>query len=240
MKKMTVRNLLVVFVSLAMVHALAASATIGIATAKGDFRVDESSVAGNATLFDGTAVETGGTTGEVKLSNSRVALDTKTRTRVYQGHMVLDQGKVQWSGPELRMEAGLLNVEALDNRSTAIVVRKGTSVVVGALSGNVKVMAKNGAMLRMVSGGSAFEFPQEQTTTPATNTSTDTETESQKKKKAGAAAGAVGGAAAGGAAAAAGISTGVVVAVSVGVAAAVAVPLAVVATRDNTSTTSRP
>src|SRR5882724_11085480 len=106
MKKMTVRNVWAVFVSLAMVHALAASATIGIATAKGSFRVDDSYVAGNATLFEGAAIETGNSTGELNLSKAKIVMATDTRGRVFQDRLVLDRGKVQWGGSTFRTVAG--------------------------------------------------------------------------------------------------------------------------------------
>lgn len=243
MKKITVRNVLAMSISLAMVHALAAPAMIGIATARGSFRVDDSNVAGNATLFAGATVETGITTGELSLlGTSKVALDSGTRARVYQDHLVLDRGKVQWSGALLRMQAGLLQVVGADSGSTSIVVRRGNSIVVGALTGNVKVLAANGSLVRTISTGSAFSFGQEQTK-PEPTTATEEDTTKKdgdgKKKAAGAAAGAAGAAGAA-AAGGTGLATGAIVAIGVGVAAAVAIPVAVIATRDNTpATTSR-
>lgn len=241
MKKITVRNVLAMSVSLAMVHALAAPAMIGIATARGSFRVDDSYVAGNATLFAGATVETGVTTGELSLANAKVALDSGTRTRVYQDHLVLDQGKVQWSGALLRMQAGLLQVVGADSGSTSIVVRRGDSVVVGALTGNVKVLAANGSLVRTISTGSAFSFGQEQTKPEQTTATAEDTTKKDgdgKKKAAGAAAGAAGAAGAA-AAGGAGLATGTIVAIGVGVAAAVAIPVAVIATRDDATAASR-
>ena len=245
MKKINVRNVLAVFASLAMVHALAAPAMIGIATAKGSFRVDDSYVAGNATLFDGATVETGVTTGELSLAKTKVALDTGTRARVYQGRVVLDQGKLQWSGALLRLQAGSWQVEGIDSASTAVVVRRGESVVVGALTGNVKVMASNGSVLRTIPPGLAFSFRQDPAAQAQTATHEDSKKDDDAKKKAAAAAAAAdtAGAAAGtgaaaGGAAAAGMATGTMVAIGVGVAAAVAIPVAVVATRSDTPATN--
>ena len=239
MKNITVQNLMAVFISLAMVHALAAPAMVGIAKSKGSFRVDDSYVAGNATLFDGATVETGVTTGELSLSDTRVALDSGTRTRVYQNLLVLDQGKVQWSGPTLRTQAGLWQVVASDSGSKAIVVRKGESVVVGALAGNVKVLAGNGALLRTISTGLAFSFTQEPVAAESKDGKDSKDEQDQDKdgKKKEAAAGAAAGTA-GAAAASAGLATGTVLAIGVGVVAAVAIPVAVVATRGDSPTSA--
>ena len=169
MKKLTVRNLLVVIVSLAMAHAMAASASIGIATAKGSFRVDDSYVAGNTTLFDGASVETGAATGELNLSKAKVSMASETRGRVFQDRLVLDRGKVQWGGSEFRTLAGEYQVVGAANNSKAIVVRVAGAVQVASLSGTVNVMSTSGEMVMAVAAGSAYEFtPEPQGASPGT------------------------------------------------------------------------
>src|SRR5882724_4154952 len=158
MKKMTVRNVWAVFVSLAMVHALAASATIGIATAKGSFRVDHSYVAGNATLFEGAAVETGGSTGELNLSAGKVVMATETRGRVFQDRLILDRGRVQWTGSKFRTLAGDLQIVGLDDASKALVSRKGEVIEVASLSGTVNVLTTAGEVVMSVAAGNAYDF----------------------------------------------------------------------------------
>lgn len=184
MKKISVRSFLVMFVSLAMVNALATSATIGIATAKGSFRVDDSYVAGNATLFEGAAVETGASTGELNLSRARVVLAIETRGRVFQDRLILDRGQVQWSGQNFRTLAGELQIVGADNASKATVIRKGEAVRVASLSGTVNVLSAAGEMVASVAAGNAYEFvPDPQGASPG-----DKADPNQKKKKKAAAA----------------------------------------------------
>jgi hypothetical protein len=217
MKKLRVRNCVVVFTSLAMVHAVAAPAAIGIATAKGSFRVDDSYVAGNATLFEGASVETGTNTGELNLSKARVAMAAETRGRVFQDRMILDRGKVQWGGTAFRTLVGELQIVGANDASKALVTRKGEGVQVASLSGTVNVLSASGEMLMAVAPGMAFDFnPEPQGASPGDKTDPSTPPNKNKKKKA----------------AAAGLSTGAKVGIGVGVAAAAGgVAAGVVATR---------
>ena len=232
------------FVSVAMVSAMAAPASIGIATAKGSFRVDDSYVAGNATLFEGVSVETGTNTGELSLSKTRVAMAADTRGRVFQDRMVLDRGKVQWGGSAFRTLVGELQIVGADGASKAVVTRKGEGVQVASLSGTVNVLSSTGAIVMSVPAGNAFDFtPEPQGASAGDKTDpSDPNKKGNKKKKAAAAAGA-GGAAAGGVAAgagaAAGISTAAAIGIGVGVVAAGGTAIGVLATRDNSSSASR-
>ena len=184
MKKITVRNLLAVFVSLAMVQALAASASIGIATAKGSFRVDDSYVAGNATLFDGAAVETGPDTGVLNLSKTKVVMATETRGRVFQDHLVLDRGKVQWSGSTFRTVAGDFQIVGVDTSSKALVERRGETVQVASLSGTVNVLSTSGESLMSVAAGTAFDFtPEPQGASPGEKKDPDGSAKNNKNTK---------------------------------------------------------
>jgi len=167
MKKTTVRNLLVIFTSFAMVHTLASSASIGIATAKGSFRVDNSYVFGNATLFEGTDVETGVSAGELDLSQAKVLMATDTRGRVYQDRLILDRGMVQWNGGKYRTLAGEVVVVGVDSSSKAFVARRGDVVEVASLSGTVNVLSADGEPLIAVASGMAYDFsPEPQGATP--------------------------------------------------------------------------
>jgi len=209
---------------------MAASATIGIATAKGSFRVDDSYVAGNATLFEGTAIETGLSTGELSLSKAKVVMATETRGRVFQDRLVLDRGKVQWDGSTFRTMAGEFQIVGADSSSKAMVERKGETVQVASLSGTVNVLSTTGESLMAVAAGTAYDFtPDPQGASPSEKKDASA---SNKKKKAGAGA-------AGGTKTAAGLSTGakvLITAVAIGAGGAAA---GVLATRDNTPSTSR-
>jgi hypothetical protein len=167
MKNLTVRNVLGIFISLAMVNALAASASIGIATAKGSFRVDDSYVAGNATLFEGAAVETGINSGELNLSKTRVTIGAESKGRVFGDRLILDRGKAQWAGSGFRTLVGELQVVGADSASKALVSRRGEAVQVASLSGTVNVLSTNGQMVMAVAAGNSYEFmPEPQGASP--------------------------------------------------------------------------
>jgi len=230
MKNLTVRNLQVVVASLAMVNAMAASASIGIATARGSFRVDDSYVAGNATLFEGASIETGASTSELSLSKTRMVVASESRGRVYQDRLVLDRGKVQWSGSGYKTMAGEFQIVGVDGGSKALVTRMGETVEVASLSGTVNVLSTDGVMVMAVGAGNAYAFtPEPQGATPSDKS--DDGNAKNKKKKAGVLAATAGKMAA--------LSVGVKVAVVAAVAASIAVPAAVVATRNTSSTVSR-
>jgi len=79
--------------------ALAAPA-IGIITASGHFSVEGSQVWGNATLFDGTTVETSSASSELALRNGvKVQLSAGSRARIWQNRLVLEKGVAQLAAP---------------------------------------------------------------------------------------------------------------------------------------------
>ena len=67
MKLNTVRSVLALCLALqfGLTSSFAASASIGTVVAKGAFRVDSATVNGNATLFEGTVVESGAASPEI-------------------------------------------------------------------------------------------------------------------------------------------------------------------------------
>src|SRR5215475_2665069 len=76
-----------------MAGALAANNAIGMAVASGSLRIDHSQVWGNATLFEGSVVET--TTGPSQLQlqgGVQVRLAGESRATVHDGKLTLEQG----------------------------------------------------------------------------------------------------------------------------------------------------
>ena len=81
------------------VAALAAPA-IGIVTASGHFSVEGSQVWGNATLFDGTTIETSSASSELSLRNGvKVQLGAESRARIWQNRLDLEKGIAQLAAP---------------------------------------------------------------------------------------------------------------------------------------------
>src|SRR5258706_7098847 len=85
----------------------AAAPVIGTATAKGAFRVDQATVMGNATLFEGTVIEThAGLTSLVLPGRARVSLAPLSRGKLYGDRMILEKGEARLEqGAAFRLEA---------------------------------------------------------------------------------------------------------------------------------------
>src|SRR5262245_496894 len=91
-----VRMAVAIYLVFQLSIALAASPVIGVAIAKGSFQLDSSRTPGNGTLFEGSTVETGKASSELKMASGvRMLLDVGTRSRVYRDYMSLEKGAGQ-------------------------------------------------------------------------------------------------------------------------------------------------
>lgn len=129
---------------------------IGLATAKGSFRLDNSEVWNNATLLDGATVETAAVTSELRLDNgARLRLAPGSRGRVHRERLVLERGITEVGGAETyRVEARGLNV--FPARATAgaqVGFDRDNRLVVAALRGPVRVTTANGMLVANVEPG---------------------------------------------------------------------------------------
>ncbi|HLK20514.1 MAG TPA: hypothetical protein VKT81_16270, partial [Bryobacteraceae bacterium] len=89
----------------------AGTAVLGVATANGTFRLDHSQVAGNATVFDGSLIETGKDMPDVSLGGGmKVRLGADSRAQLFAGRLTLEQGAGQVSGSKYSVEARGLRV----------------------------------------------------------------------------------------------------------------------------------
>ena len=89
------KKLQAVIVLLCMIsYAEAGTVSIGTASVRGDMRVDSYTVNGNATLFDGSVVETGQATADLRLNKgTEITLATSSRGTLYSNRLVLQQGE---------------------------------------------------------------------------------------------------------------------------------------------------
>src|ERR1041385_1337792 len=77
-----------------------AAPVIGVVTASGHFNVEGSQVWGNATLFDGTTIETSSASSELALGNGvKVQLAAGSRARIWQNRLGLEKGVAQLAAP---------------------------------------------------------------------------------------------------------------------------------------------
>src|SRR6266540_2871671 len=84
---------------------MAASSSIGMINAPGSFQINGAQVFGNATLFEGTVLQTGSVTGDLRFrTGARMQLSSDSRAKVYRDRLVLEQGIGQMEGKGYRIE----------------------------------------------------------------------------------------------------------------------------------------
>jgi len=147
----------------------AANSSVGVAKARGNFRVDDATVYRNSTVFEGSAVETGVVSAELWLvSGARLLLAPGSRSNVYGDRMVLEKGAVRLEGAgNYRVEARTLRIAQAGPNSTAqVILGKSNEVQVAALVGAVQVTNAQGLVVANLMPGSALAFNLQQGTPP--------------------------------------------------------------------------
>src|SRR5690349_8970207 len=105
---------------------LPASPAIGMVIARGTFQIDQTRVSGNATLLNGSTVQTGKVLGDLQLnSGARMQLAADSRGRVYQDHLVLEQGAGQLQKGAYQIEARTLRIAAGEPNATGRIALSG-------------------------------------------------------------------------------------------------------------------
>ncbi len=157
--RLSIRSLLALVVVLAMSNwLLAASPVIGVAMAKGGFRVNDAAVTGNATLFDGSVVETAKASSNIRLqSGATLNLAASSRGRVFEHRAVLERGAGEVSGGYV-MEALGLRVESDAPAATARLAVSQGKLEVAALTGSFRVLNNAGFLVGNVGAGRALAF----------------------------------------------------------------------------------
>ncbi len=144
-----------------LVSSLAAPPAIGIATARGSFRVDNSPVQGNATLFEGTTVETLAVSSSLWLkAGGQVEVGAASRSQIFTDRMILEkgEGKMEYA-PSYRLEAQSLRIlPDSEGAGARVVVREPGRVSVTALTGQVRVTTSDGLLLARLEPGRSLEF----------------------------------------------------------------------------------
>ena len=160
---MQVKSFFVILLAMQLSVGMVAPSAIGIASAKGNFRIDNAAIAGNGTLFDGVIVETQRATGQLELNNgARLQLGINTRGKVFSNRLILEQGETQFrSGDQGKfgLEARTLHIIPADSTTVAHVSMVGASRVhVSALRGSLRVTNAGGVVVGALAAGSALEF----------------------------------------------------------------------------------
>lgn len=155
----------VAVIMLMLLYAAAATVSIGTASARGDMRVDNYLVEGNATLFDGSVVETGQASADLRLQKgAEIILGRSSRATLYGDRIVLEQGETELTASSpFQLQASVVRVTPNnpDSRWT-VSLKPGNTVEVTALNGAVGVTNEHGIMLASVLPGRPLSFAMQQ------------------------------------------------------------------------------
>jgi hypothetical protein len=146
-------------------YASAGTVSIGTVNARGEMRVDSNNVKGNATLFDGSVVETGQATADLLLNKGvnkgvEIKLSTSSRGTLFNDHLVLQQGESELAASSpFELQAYGLRVKSNEANSRGVVsLKSGDTVEVASLSGSFGVTNDHGVLLANVRPGRVVSF----------------------------------------------------------------------------------
>lgn len=139
--------------------AMAAAPSIGIASARGSIRVDGTLVRGNATLFEGSVIETARATTALRLNQGVVVkLAVDSRGQLFRDRLVLEKGASELTGA-YRLEAATLRIDPDGPDARGVVAVTGDrKIEVTALAGAFRVKNGDGMLLANVHPGAALAF----------------------------------------------------------------------------------
>lgn len=165
MKLRTLKSVLALAMSLHLGIASAASPAIGTVIAKGSFRLDSATVNGNATLFEGSTIETSTVPSSVQLNTgARLSLGTSSRGRLFGDRMVLEKGTLDLenaTGFKL-VALGLTIQPERGTSSGRVFVDNGRRIRVTAAGGSLRVLNANGQLVANMAPGVAMAFEPQQ------------------------------------------------------------------------------
>ena len=161
----TLQSTLALALGLHLGIASAAAPAIGTILASGTFRVDSASVTGNATLFEGSMLETAAASSSVQLHNgARLSLAADSRGRLFGDRLVLEKGATNLENATgFHLVALGLSIRPDRGASTgSVIVDSPRRVRVSAANGGFRVFNISGQLIANVASGSALTFEPQQ------------------------------------------------------------------------------
>jgi hypothetical protein len=154
------RIFFVIAVSISVTSLEAATSGIGIAMSGGSILLNNSRTAGNATIFDGTTLETLGGWSQVRLKDgAQVRFGADSSGRLFSDHVELLKGSARIYGYAANAKG--LNVQA-EGDASATVSMQGAVVEVASLTGNIQIYNAAGVNVANLLPGRALSLsPQE-------------------------------------------------------------------------------
>lgn len=142
-------------------YASAGTTVLGTVSARGNMRVDGYAVQGDATIFNGSVVETSDASANLRMGHGvDITMSKNSLGTVYPDHFVLQDGESELSAPgSFQLEAHGLHVVARKPDSVGVVsVRSKNSIQVAALAGSLEVRDGQGLLLSNVLPGQPLTF----------------------------------------------------------------------------------
>jgi hypothetical protein len=135
----------------------AATSGIGVAMSDGNILINSSSAAGNATIFNGSTLETQSAASQIRLNDgARLRLSSDSRGTVFTDHVDLQKGSASITG--YSANANGLNVRADGTASATVSMRDQGVVEVAALTGSVHVFNAAGMNVANLLPGRALDL----------------------------------------------------------------------------------
>jgi hypothetical protein len=142
-------------------YAMAGTVSIGTASARGNIRVDHYDVKGNATLFNGSVVETGKASADLRINKGvQITLSANSRGTMYIDHAVLELGasEIAASGSFQFQANGLRIAPNSPNSRGTISFKSENTIEIATLSGGFGVTSDKGIPIANISPGHAVSF----------------------------------------------------------------------------------
>jgi hypothetical protein len=160
MKTLSCKRITPLLVWASVPFLLAAAVPIGIVVSDGHLKVNNLEVAGNATVVDGSSVQTGGASSSIRLNNgARIVFGADSRGTLSSDRLVLERGSAKIAG--YSVQANTLKINA-DQNSSATIGLHGKVVEVAALAGNIHIFNAGGVNVANLLPGDAVNLqPQE-------------------------------------------------------------------------------
>lgn len=131
---------------------------IGFVRTAGDVTLDGSQMRANATVFNGSVIETSIWPSHVVLQDGiRVDLGRNSRTRVFREHVVLEKGITQVAG-NLRFALIANSLYVASSQPFRVTVLDSKRVDVTAIDGSTEVKNAEGNLIASVNAGSTLDF----------------------------------------------------------------------------------
>ncbi|MFN0170111.1 MAG: hypothetical protein ACKV22_27135 [Bryobacteraceae bacterium] len=147
---------------------------LGVATAKGEFAVDRAAMPGNATLFDGSRVETQKVSSWLQLKNGvRLQLGAESGGTVYRDRTIFERG--QMNAEDLgtyQIEALSLRIRGERNSAIQVTMPNQRVLQVAAVRGPVRVLKPDGVVVANLAQGGVVSLTPESSGAVAPSTIT--------------------------------------------------------------------